>query len=521
MVLRLVGLIIYTFGFVVLRGYLRKHPPLAKGKFVTPHLHLFYALFWMWGVLLWFMPGLLWIGILPVPVRVIVRLSFFIPFVIFMTFLLAVSAFPVTVASRKEIKDLLKKLVFPGFITFMAALFSLQAVFQAFQELHDSVFSPVYLLFFLAFLAIPPAMAILGVVSAVPELVPLDDAQEYRWLMALKILVGFYTAFPKPAWVVEDGKAETRIKGNQFFGFGPGWLMTEPENVVVLQGGTDIKRVVGPGVVLTEFAESPYQVVDLRNQIRVIKVDAVTRDGIEVKLPISSLFRINRGYKTLDLDSVSRHEPWPYRNQRDVFQTVFAEEVDPAGKTPLEAHQARSWDEIPLKVAMRQLKQIVPLFSLDQLYQMDPDANTLTRLVIGKTVRETVEETVAPLGFEILGGAVGNKIVPKSDEVAKQQVEVWKARWIDKVLEWQAEVQVKRLQAFTNVRSDARVNLLSELLEKTQEDFREGAAASDYVAYHLLENLLHIARSAQIKEELPESTIPTLMHLRQLTQEEE
>ena len=142
-------------------------------------------------------------------------------------------------------------------------------------------------------------------------------------------------------------------------------------------------------------------------------------------------------------------------------------------------------------------------------------------MFIGKKVRETVREAVEPVGYEILGGGVGNKIVPNNESVAQQQYEEWKSGWIDKVKEWQAEVQIKRLRAFTNVRSEARVDLLSELLEKTQVDFQGVDNTSDYVAYHLLENLLHMARNAEIREELPESIIPTFMNLQQLTQGEQ
>ena len=43
--------------------------------------------------------------------------------------------------------------------------------------------------------------------------------------------------------------------------------------------------------------------------------------------------------------------------------------------------------------------------------------------------------------------------------------------------------------------------------------------ASRYVAYHLLENLLHLARNSQVKELLPENTLPMLTQLQQLTKE--
>ena len=65
MLLRLLCLVIYVAGFFALRVYLRKHPPLFTGKFVSPYVQLIYALVWMWGSLLWFVPGLIWERMLP------------------------------------------------------------------------------------------------------------------------------------------------------------------------------------------------------------------------------------------------------------------------------------------------------------------------------------------------------------------------------------------------------------------------------------------------------------------------
>ena len=228
---------------------------------------------------------------------------------------------------------------------------------------------------------------------------------------------------------------------------------------------------------------------------------------------------MNPGKKTIDLKSLNRHEPWPYQKQA-VYKAVFAEEVDPAGKTPLEAHRALSWDELPLKVAMNRLKQVASLYSFDELYSTDQNANTLTRLVIGKAVRETVMDTVEPLGYKILGGGVGNTVVPVDDEVSKQQVEVWKARWINKTLDWQAETQVKQFKVIAAIRSQARVELYTKLLEDTYADFQDPAITNNLIAYHLLENLLHMVRSPQVKNGLPESALSTLIYLQQQTRGE-
>ncbi len=524
MLLRLVVLILYGVAFVALRTYLRDHPPRFKGVYVKGFKRLAHALARMWCLLLWPLPGLLWIGMTSTPVWIIVGLSIFIPLDIFLLFLTVIG---VTIPSSRSILDWLlswMSVVLPLFVTLLIFVALLRNPFEFWQ-----------LTVFLTFVTFPPALAVTLVAWVVPDMIPTDPEQPGRAFRALQHFTGFFTTFPKPSWIVEDGEVKTRIKGNPFFGVGPGWLMTEPENLVVLKNGSGIARIVQPGVVFTEFAESPYRVVDLRNQIRIARVDARTQDGIEVNLPISSLFHIDPGYRKITLNSLANGEPWPIRHQRDIYQIVFYEEVDPTGKTPLEANEVRPWDDIPIKAAVNRVKQVIPEYSLEQLYSIIPDTATLdpktgkiipetgdlTRPTLGKVVREFVRNTVEPLGFHILGGGIGSKIVPTNPDVVNQRVEAWKASWISKVMDWQTEAQVQNLRDLSRIRSDARVDLLTQILEQTTTQLEDANNASRYVAYHLLENLLHLARNSQVREMLPESALQTLTQLQELTIKEE
>jgi hypothetical protein len=523
MLLRFIVLVGYVVAYVTLRTYLREHPPRFEGKHVYEFERLVHALMRMWGLLLWPLPGLLWVGMMPIPIWIIVGLSVLIPLDIFLIFFTATGILePDSGSTADRLSSLLPVLTF----IFFTALILVSLLSYA--------FSFWQFLVFLAFVTIPPAVAVILVLLAAPNFVPTAPEQPKRALQRLQHFVGFFTTFPKPSWVIQDGQIEIRIKGNPFLGVGPGWLLTEPENLVVLKGGTDIKRIAGPGVLFTKPTESPHQAVDLRNQIRFTRVNARTKDGIEVNLPISSLFRIEPGYKTITLEALENRETWPYRHQRDIYQIVFHEEVDPTGKTPLEAHQASPWDDIPLKAALNRVKQVIPDYSLAELYsivpatgaldpvtgKVNPETGNLTRTAIGTKVREHVKAAVEPFGFQILGGGVGNKIVPLNPDVVKQHVEAWKAGWISKVLDWETETQIQNLKDLSRIRSEARVELLAQILEQTALQLEDRDNASRYVAYHLLENLLHLARNSQVRALLPESALPTLTQFQELTKGE-
>ena len=267
MLIRLIILAAHFAAFRVTRTYLIDHRPYFKGEFVDKPERLLQALMRMWGLLLWPLPGLIWIGMIPVPALIIIILSTFIPLSIFLVFYNLVDI-PETTAGSKW--DRLFLWMGPG----VFVLLTLLILLQTFRY-------PVPLFQFLAFLTFvtfPPTLSILALAWTIPDAIPVAPDQHKRMLRILQLFTGFFTTFPKPSWIVENGEVKTRIQGNTFFGVGPGWLMTEPENLVVLKGSTKIGRIIGPDAVFTRTAESPYQVIDLRNQIRVTRVDARTQD---------------------------------------------------------------------------------------------------------------------------------------------------------------------------------------------------------------------------------------------------
>ncbi len=514
MLLRFIALALYVGAFFVLHPYMHDHPPRFAGAFVQPVARLLWALLRLWGPLVWFLPGLLWIGMVPpLTPGMVVSYSLFIPLFIFLTVLWVAGVFPPAKSPLLQIALAWLSwglCLFVLFITFFMMLATLLSAPPSSLEM-------LKLALFFVFVTLPPVLAVAIMVSGAADIIPLASDEPQRVLKTLQLLTAFFTTFPKPTWIVEDGVIKTQIKGNPFYGVGPGWVMTEPENIVILKNSSTITRIVGPGITLTTPSELPHEVIDLRNQIRLTRITAVTRDGIEISLPISSLFRVHSGNKRIGLKSLAGQEPWPYHNQRDVWRIAFAEEVDPTGKTPLEAHRARPWDDIPLKVAQNELKMVVPQYSLEDMYSVDTNANKLRRSLVTEAVRETVKKEVEPLGFEILGGGVGNKVNPVSAEVLKQRVEAWKARWINKVLEWQTQVEVDRLERLTKIRSNARADVLYNMLHPATGTLPDDDTAADYVAYHLLENLIHMARNEQVQARLPESAMPTLLQLSQMT----
>jgi hypothetical protein len=388
-------------------------------------------------------------------------------------------------------------------------------------------------IFYSVIIALHPCISVLTLVYTAPKVIPCPSSRSLAQLKSsLSMLTSFFTSSPKSAWTIQNGQTVTRIPGNPVHGSGHGWLLTEPENVVMLGNGYLLTRIEEPGVVIPQDAESPYRVVDLRNQRRSMDVTALTRDGIEVNVPFSFSFRIDSGPKRPELLS-----PWPI-HRRDIYQTVFAEVVDPDGKTPLDEHRTHPWEDLPLKIAVYKIKQAVGFYSLFQLYEMgtspqlrvihkraaealevdfsDEMEQGLTRVVIGNLVLASVHQMLKPHGFHIYAGGIDKSIVPLSKELTRQRVEAWKTQWISKVMHWQAE-------SHTNPRQDmfAAGEPIFENLETVIEELylatrsTDAPASKTAVADTLLEHLMNLAHTPDVEPLLPESVLPALMRLKE------
>lgn len=528
----IIVMLLYAVGVGVLNRILHKVVPPVSQKYVSLWVRPWLALFWLWGPAFWFVPGLVWFRVLNVPQTMrltLIAVSFFLPLSIFVFFLSLLNLFPFR--SDNPLDKIISYLAvgFVGIITlYFISVLMLSPQLTAWKS------------FFLIFtVALHPCLSILTLSDVARKIIPCPSDNALTQLgNSLKMVVSFFSSFPKPAWVVQQGTLKTRVPGDATFGSGPGWLVTEPENVVVLDNGYNLTRIEPPGVILTVNTESPYKVVDLRNQHRAMDIIAVTRDGIEVTVNVSFSFRIDSGPQRPHL-----RNPWPI-HRRDIYQAVFAEVVDPDGRTPLDNHLAHPWEDLPLKIAAYKVKQVVGFYSLFELYEdgtsseiqmihkraaaalqvnlSEESAHQLTRKVIGKLVLESVSQMLKSHGFHVYDGGIQKSIVPVSKELTGQRVEAWKTRWISKVMHWQAETQTGNIDALEQLEMGAALASVDELIQDLSR--RVNAAGNNMskqaLAGILVSDLLDLAHIPEVATLLPDTLIPKLHVLQQEFAEE-
>ncbi|MGC9398527.1 MAG: hypothetical protein ACP5HM_05260 [Anaerolineae bacterium] len=335
-----------------------------------------------------------------------------------------------------------------------------------------------------------------------------DGKGSYRWSketqwLAAQYLLGFFSGLPKPTHVVEDGELKERIKGNPFLGTGPGLVITEPENVVAVRESSKFKRFVGPGGEFTGVTgpDIAYAVLDLQTQFRVTRIDAMTRDGITLSVPCSSIFKIDAGGQQVELG-----KPWPYRERAAYLALHTAQEVNPAAKSLLEEHEAVSWKELPLNTAKPKLEQLIAGYTLDELYatKRRPPIAQLPRKEITQTLRAYVRQQMEKVGIAVRGGGVGAALIPHDEEITRQRVDTWKASWAEK-LEMQ---EGKAAAVYLEEAERVRVSILNELIELARELNETGAANKQVLlSARLLEMLENIARNPEIERLKPEQRV--------------
>jgi hypothetical protein len=512
-------LVVYFAANLFLYIRLRKRPAPLSSDFVPGWQRPWIAIFWLWGATLWPIPGLCWLGVSALPGISILILSFFLPLIYFLFFL----AFTKTIPFG-QLRD---RIFLIGLFAIVVMLFVLGAFFLLADLLLGKV-SFVKSIFFLSSISVIPLFSILLIMIAPMFLIPMKLGTKSFVRESIRMVLGHFTSYPKTSWRVQDGQVQTWVKGNPFLGTGSGCLLTEPESLVVLKRGPKMTRIVGPGALLIEKGESPFRVVDLRNQIRSKKVTAMTKDGVEVSFAVSSLFRIDPGGK-----SVQMEKPWPY-DEDSVWEAAFAGPVGPTSQTPLESNRAHPWQDLPLRVAVQKVKQAIGFYTFDQLYQdgTQPELveihrqvesifglessndviQPLTRKSIGNLVQRAVRKQLAIRGFEILGGGIGSRIEPLSDQVLEQNVEDWKARFVDQITDWQSRIAQLQIRTQGNIRI-ARIRTLDTLIEDIDRSPAGNRSNSDIIAYWIVDSLMQITADPEVREMLSTSSKRTLEDL--------
>ncbi|MBM3130298.1 MAG: hypothetical protein FJ009_16935 [Chloroflexi bacterium] len=350
-------------------------------------------------------------------------------------------------------------------------------------------------------------------------------------------LLVWYIGFHRQGYLVRNGKAQDHLKGNRFGGWA-GVAIVDSSSAAVMDDGLEYTRTLGPNVVQprwfgnvlpaarssTFFLNRYEQVcgaIDLRRQRYMRVVQAITRDGIEIKCDLYVDFQIQR-------DPRKARPGVPYTfDDGSVFRAVYTEAVRkeqgrPPEIIPVKKEQGQSSETPPVKKEQEQpqesmfkhqtgsqpkseyrwvdavinegaeeLRNAIARYTLDQLYATgEPEREP--RVEIEQSLLPLLQNRMRPKGVDVLNITLGVFYAPPS--VIDQRVDTWKADWErrQKVTAAQGEAEQQRRTEI------ARALAQLEMIEYITKALPSGndALSKDIVTLRLIQSIEAMARQS-------------------------
>ncbi len=356
----------------------------------------------------------------------------------------------------------------------------------------------------LGFLTITlPSLVILwgGLFLIAPYLLPLND--HGLRIKAFRSLVSFNIGTNFPYHVLEDRELPVRVPGNPYGRVfaGPGIVLTDPAHAPVLWDGLKFTGVGQPGLTFTKRFEIIYQTADLRPQLRSFFVDAITKDGIRVKVLTFIPFRLN-----WDGEEPKLGGSFPCDKKR-IFTTMWGQ--------PVESGQKHAWDDIVIITATRILRQIIGQYRCDELCEcFNPGKDP--RGEIRKELTTRLKKELQEYEIELVGGGISN-LDPEPSNVIDQRIKAWQAEWERKIQTVAGEGKANAIWEVEKAHAQAQAALIAAIHNVVQKQPEvDPELLTKIAALRFIEALEDMACTPQVREALPESTAETMGYMRRI-----
>ncbi|MFQ6101383.1 MAG: hypothetical protein ACE5OS_09140 [Anaerolineae bacterium] len=321
-----------------------------------------------------------------------------------------------------------------------------------------------------------------------------------------------------PVYVVvdelrEEDRVEERVPGNPFgrFTTGPGFILTDCDYAVAVSEGIRFKGVQGPGVIFTGFADQVAQTIDLRPQLRAFHVEALTKDGIKIRVLTFTPCKIDARGRQPRLG-----EPLPY-NKSAAHKAFLAQRVEHEGKGQIPARMKQcTWDELSRMIAERILQNIISKYDFDDLYGPYQPGGEPPRTRIARIFCERLAAELEPLGIRLIGGGISD-LEPADPQVYVKRARSWQAEWTRRITLRQAEGQAEWLRMVERARAEAQADLILRLGRQLEELSAERTELRPETALNLLVSILEglMRQQPTLGQIVPGETLQALMGIRE------
>jgi hypothetical protein len=314
---------------------------------------------------------------------------------------------------------------------------------------------------------------------------------EERW-QRFRIFVWYQWGNQYPLWIVKNPtgrSAETGIKGKPSGRCTPGLAWAYSHQVVGLTKGITFSGARQSGTVFTQAFERPFDVVDLRTQLRTSWIEVVSSDGIPYKALLFTAFAVDKEswcpsfyHKLLrenpllkdgkDLDYTKGSYPFSKVRLRALFSTIG---VKPSSDS--KEPKIVDWDDGVLYQIERSACEILSQKTLDELWTSRTDREGASAMdEIANAIKERCSFQISLRGVNVYSCRIVDFAFEKtevqeeiSDQVKREQIKTWRADWQREAEQTRAEGNAEAEILKQEARAYAYTNLLTAVAEGLQE----------------------------------------------------
>ncbi len=264
--------------------------------------------------------------------------------------------------------------------------------------------------------------------------------------------------------------------------------------VVAVTQGSQYVRAAGPGFVRLRRGERIAQLIDLRPHLGIQEVDAMTRDGIPIKL---SVFVKSQIHRTQTEEPNLKYVPYKY-DQKAVLNVCQIASVDDHNKVT-------SWSEQITRQAASYLSNAVSLHNLNTILA---DPTILTKA--NTRSKEILSQHFDASGIEIM--VVGNRIIDVPEEVSEQRLLNWRAPMQRDVTIRRAEGDAEAMRRIKHARARAQIEIIQAIIKNIDEMRRvEQANLNEVITLRMIEELEKAMGNNTLQRMIPEQMLARLV----------
>jgi hypothetical protein len=343
---------------------------------------------------------------------------------------------------------------------------------------------------------------------------PVRTMKERR--AAYERLMAYVSAIHGPIVFVRDGQlvgSQEEIKRK-----GLGVILVDGSSAVVLERGRSYSRAAGPGIVFTDYSERLAATFDLRKQSRSQETSALTKDGIELKTSVSVTFALDPGDQVSPRESVDERDflgqaritpAFPFHPE-SAFKAYYGFAVN-------EKQQLVPWFDLPIIVATEYFRDLISKNNLDDLFKpQDLQAMPLSALQTRLTDLVQKAQMLKDRGIKVYSVSVGSLELP--EEVNRQRLRSWAARWQKEAQTALAKADVETERIKETARAEAQAEMLDHFREYVRQAFAggpvEGEAAKQQIAQKFVNALNRVASDPVTRTLISSDTMKQLSNLR-------